>query len=160
MMRNNGKLLLGGALLTATIAAAVALASIRAGAEDHATGVSPPVGPPAPTATGFTQESAAPQGAPRNGPVQMVYFTIYDDGILPREAKVGAGNVLVSIKDNTGKSAGLIVEHNVGRSAQEEGRVEHTTEHGRARQVMRLAPGRYRVFDASSPRNQATLVVE
>src|SRR3954470_1220348 len=106
-MRNNGKLLLGGALLTATIAAAVALASIRAGAEDHATGVSPPAGPHAPTATGLTQESAAPQGAPRNGPVQMVYFPIYDDGILPREAKVGAGNVLVSIKDNTGKSAGL-----------------------------------------------------
>lgn len=87
-MRNNGKLLLGGALLTATVAAAVALASIRAGAEDHATGVSAPAGPPAPTATGLTQESVAPQGAPRNGPVQMVYFTIYDDGILPHANNV------------------------------------------------------------------------
>jgi hypothetical protein len=101
--------------------------------------------------------SAVPQGAAPRGPVQVVRFTLYDAGIFPREARVSAGQVGINIEDVTGNSVGLVVQN---ESRQAVGQIVRRLRQWRGGGRIALGPGRYQVFDASRPRNRATLIVE
>lgn len=91
------------------------------------------------------------------GPAQMVHFTVYDAGIFPREVRVSAGLVALHIEDMSGGSAGLVVAN---ESLQAVAQVVRRPERWRDNARVSLVPGRYTVYDASRPANQATLIVE
>ena len=103
---------------------------------------------------------AYPGAVPARGPVQTVRFSLYDVGIYPRRAKVPAGLVAINFDDLSGGTAGLVVRELRSGVAVDVGIVERRQSHWRGRMEMRLAPGRYEVFDLSRPRNRAELLVE
>lgn len=107
--------------------------------------------------------SAAPgaQGNPHD-PVQTVRFTLYAEGIYPREAHVDKGRVVISLTDYTGGSDGLVVEREApgGGKSERAGKVERSGARWRGRQEIHLTPGHYKVYDASRPENAAALIVE
>lgn len=90
---------------------------------------------------------------------QTVRFTVYDVGILPREAKARAGNVTLAIEDLSGTSTELVVSRMNNGNGVAEGRVARSPGSWRGRTVIRLVPGTYEVFDANRPNNRAELVV-
>lgn len=102
---------------------------------------------------------AATQGA-GGGPVRVVRFALYDAGILPREAHVERGRVVVSISDYTGGSEGLVIEVGEGQERRSVGVVRRAGPRWRGREELNLSPGTYQLYDASRPENRATLVVE
>ena len=89
-------------------------------------------------------------------PVQNIRFTIYENGIAPRELKVRKGLVAITIEDRTRKSEGLAVEREAGVRV---GHVKRIQDFWRGRDQVRLTPGTYSVFDTSRPENRARLVV-
>ena len=89
-------------------------------------------------------------------PVQNIRFTIYENGIAPRELKVSKGLVAITIEDRTRKSEGLAVEREAGKRV---GHVKRIKDFWRGRDQVRLTPGTYTVFDTSKPENRARLVV-
>ena len=97
-------------------------------------------------------------GAP--GPVEVVRFTLYDVGIYPHEAHVGKGLVAITIEDLSGGSSGLVVERQQpGQARVTLGSVQRG-QHWRARNDLRLDPGKYEVYMADRPDNRAVLIVE
>lgn len=113
--------------------------------------------PSGPATLFYPGTSAVSNG--RHGPVQVVRFTLYDVGIVPREARARAGLVAISIEDLSGGSAGLVLTRDRDRRIPA-GQVTRSANHWRGREEIHLAPGRYEVFDSSRPGNQATLIVE
>jgi hypothetical protein len=107
--------------------------------------------PPAPT-------SAAP--GKRGELVTTLKFNIFDVGIYPRELHASKGLIAITIEDYSGGSPGVIVDRETGGSPQRAGRVDREGTHWRSRGELRLGPGRYRVYMADRPANQALLVVE
>jgi hypothetical protein len=91
------------------------------------------------------------------GPAEMVHFTIYDAGIFPREEHVSAGVVALHLEDMSGGSAGLVV---ASESLVTLAQVVRRPGRWRDNARVSLVPGRYTVYDASRPRNRATLIVE
>lgn len=91
------------------------------------------------------------------GPAQMVHFTIYDAGIFPREERVSAGVVALHLEDMSEGSAGLVV---ASKSLVTLAQVVRRPGRWRDNAQVFLVPGRYTVYDASRPRNRATLIVE
>ena len=91
------------------------------------------------------------------GPAQIVHFTVYDAGIFPREVRVSAGVIALHIEDMSGGSAGLVV---AGESLQTVAQVVRRPQRWRDNARVSLVAGRYTVYDASRPANQATLIVE
>jgi hypothetical protein len=91
------------------------------------------------------------------GPAEMVHFTIYDAGIFPREERVSAGVVALHLEDMSGGSAGLVV---ASESLVTLAQVVRRPGRWRDDAQVSLVPGRYTVYDASRPRNRATLIVE
>lgn len=89
--------------------------------------------------------------------MQVVRFDLYDAGILPREARVAPGRVVIAITDFTGGTGGLVVQRELSRT--DVGQVRRTGERWRGRQELILGAGTYDVFDASRPENRATLIV-
>ena len=104
--------------------------------------------------------SRAPQQLQRGGPVQMVRFTLFDNGIYPSSLRIHAGVINLAIEDKTNSSAGLIVEQEAGNALARIGQVRRFPNHWRGRELLNLLPGRYRITDASKSRNQAELLVE
>jgi len=104
-----------------------------------------------------TANLAVAQGASVRGPVQNVRFTLYDVGIFPREIHVRSGVVALAIEDRTGQTSGLMIEREGGMGV---GQVRRFSDHWRGRGQFRFEAGRYRVFDATRPANQAKLIVE
>lgn len=107
--------------------------------------------------------SAAPAPRPDQpralDPVQNIRFTIYENGIAPRELKVSKGLISITIEDRTRKSEGLAIEREVGNGRLRVGQVKRLQDFWRGRDQVRLTPGTYVVFDTSSPANKARLVV-
>ena len=95
-----------------------------------------------------------------HGPVEVVYFTLYDVGIYPREVKVRAGLIALAIEDLSGGTAGLALTRVVNGQPLRVGLVGRFPNHWRGRSEIRLEAGQYEVFDSSRPNNRATLVVE
>ena len=90
---------------------------------------------------------------------QTVRFTVYDVGILPRQAKARAGKVALAIEDLSGASAELVVAKTNNGAAAAAGRVRRSPGAWRGRTVIHLEPGTYEVFDSNRPNNRAELVV-
>lgn len=113
-----------------------------------------------PTAAAGSAVSRAAQGE-RMRPLQVVRFALHDAGILPREASVTRGRVLVSLTDYTGGSRGLVLERETPAGRERVGSVERERGGGwRGREELQLGPGTYRVYDAERPDIQSTLAVE
>ncbi|HEU4479194.1 MAG TPA: hypothetical protein VFR80_11800 [Pyrinomonadaceae bacterium] len=98
-------------------------------------------------------------GAPPTTVAQTVRFTVYDVGILPRQAKARAGKVALAIEDLSGASAELVVAKTNNGAAAAAGRVRRSPGAWRGRTVIHLEPGTYEVFDSNRPNNRAELVV-
>jgi hypothetical protein len=92
-------------------------------------------------------------------PVQNIRFTVYENGIAPRELKVRKGLVSITIEDRTRKSEGLAIEREVGNGRSRVGQVKRFQDFWRGRDQVRVTPGTYVVFDTSNPANRARLVV-
>lgn len=104
-----------------------------------------------------TQENAPGKAS---GPVQMVRFSLYDSGILPREAYAEKGRVMVVLDDHTGVSDELSVERENSGGYVGVGRVRRAEDKRRGKSEFHLGPGRYRVFASNRPANRALLIVE
>jgi len=105
-----------------------------------------------------TRETSA--AAAKNGPVQVVRFTLYDAGIYPRQARVEKGLVAVTIEDFSGGTSGLVVQRLNGNTRQSVGTVQRIQNHWRGREEIQLEPGSYELFMADRPNNRAQLVAE
>ena len=92
------------------------------------------------------------------GPVQMVRFTVYDEGIRPAEAHVSPGWVAVYIDDRTTRnSASLVVKTELGIPL---GQVVRRAGRTRGSTQIYLPAGRYRIHEASQLSSSATLIVQ
>ena len=107
----------------------------------------------------ITASNAASSSPPTEVAAQTVRFTVYDVGILPRQAKARAGNVALAIEDLSGASAELVVAKMINGNGVAAGRVGRSPRGWRGRAVIRLEPGTYQVFDSNRPNNRAELVV-
>jgi len=94
------------------------------------------------------------------GPVRMVRFTLYSEGIFPQRLRVHQGLINLAIEDKTGVSSGLVIERIVDTDRVPIGTVRRFADHWRGRELIRFAPGEYRLYDGSRPVNQAELIVE
>ena len=101
--------------------------------------------------------SASPSKAEPSGPVQIVRFTVYEDGLWPTEAYVSPGVVRIYFEDTTRTSAGLVVQTPLGISI---GQAVRQPRLFRGSTQLNLRAGRYRIFDASRPRSSSTLIVQ
>ncbi len=107
-----------------------------------------------------THASSTLQDRSERGPVRMIRFTLLKDGIFPRELRVQPGLLNIAIEDRTNSTSGLVIQRITGSEESRVGEVKRFADHWRGRELIRLERGRYRVFDASQPRNQAQLIVE
>jgi hypothetical protein len=73
--------------------------------------------------------------------------------------QVNAGRVSIVFDDRTGKRAGFAVERISGNSPELVGEIRSSTNHWRTRGLVRLGPGRYRVFLTDRPEIQSILIV-
>jgi hypothetical protein len=101
--------------------------------------------------------SAIPQGVLPFGPAQVVRFTVYSEGIFPREARVSPGVSVICIEDMSENSAGLVLQNELRLTL---GQVVRGPGQWRGQSRITLVAGRYQVFDASRPAHRAALVVE
>jgi hypothetical protein len=99
--------------------------------------------------------SASPQTAQPAGPVQMVRFTVYDQGIQPTVAHASPGLVAIYLDDKSTHTAALLVaneQHPLGSINRAPGRA-------RGHSTILLAAGRYTIYEADRKTKSATLVV-
>lgn len=94
------------------------------------------------------------------GPMHVVRFTLYDAGIYPREVRVDAGLVAITIEDFSGGTSGLVVAPEIGSDQIQLGVVQRFEHDSGGRSEMTMTAGRYVVFDSSRPSNRAKLIVE
>lgn len=113
---------------------------------------------PAPLTSTTTSSLEVPQR--ESGPVRMVRFVLFDAGVYPRELHVQAGLINIAIEDKTKSTAGLVIERVSGSERSRAGEVRRFANHWRGKEIIRLSPGHYRVYDASRPGNQAKLIAE
>lgn len=114
--------------------------------------------PKSPASAGAVPPTTVPQR--ERGPVLMIRFTLMNDGIFPRELRVKQGLLNVAIEDKTNSTSGLVIHRIIGNGESRVGEIRRFTNHWRGRELIRLVPGQYRVFDSSRPRIQAQLIVE
>jgi hypothetical protein len=98
-----------------------------------------------------------PQTPSLYGHAEIVRFIVYAEGIRPSIAYASPGLVQIYVEDLAGISLGLVVRQEVGPVL---GQVVRTAGRSRGSVRVRLEPGRYQIYDASRPRNSATLIVQ
>ena len=108
------------------------------------------------TKTSQTPVQALPN---ERGPIRMVRFAISDDGLYPHRITVDGGLLNISLEDKAGVSEGLVIESVLGDQRARVAQVQLDRAQRRARAVVRIPPGTYRVFDASQPSRTAELIV-
>ncbi|MDQ3665841.1 MAG: hypothetical protein M3410_04415 [Acidobacteriota bacterium] len=147
MFDNRGRLLILATILAAGILGVLAWAAdITTGADNSPTSPS-------------TTQGANPQQVMRDPrSVHVVRFALYDAGILPHEARVASGRVVISITDFTGGTDGIVVQRETDRT--DVGQVRRDGARWRGRRELNLSPGTYHLYDASRRENRATLIVE
>lgn len=92
------------------------------------------------------------------GPVRMVRFTVFDEGLRPAEAHVTPGWVAVYMDDRTTRnSASLIIQTELGIPL---GQVVRRAGRSRGSTQMYLQAGRYRIREAGQPTSSATLIAQ
>jgi hypothetical protein len=100
------------------------------------------------------------QGATERGPVRMIRFVLLDTGVYPREMRINQGLINLAVEDETGISEGLVVERVVNTARERITTIRRMPNVRRGRELLRLTPGQYVVYDASKPNNKAVLIVE
>ena len=101
-------------------------------------------------------DSVAVLPLPILGPVQMVRFTVYDQGIRPAIAHVSPGSVAIYLEDRSSNATGLLIQNAAGATL---GQVVRQQGKWRGSNKLILVPGRYQIFDSTRPTHAATLVV-
>lgn len=109
--------------------------------------------------------AAAPTPTPGegHGPINVVRFTLYDVGILPRERHVKNGNVTFAIEDVSGTNSTINIERETGNYSAPLvllEQIEQTEKVGRVKKELTLTPGRYWISMTANPNNRALLIVE
>jgi len=117
------------------------------------------IGAPASVSSaGETKRLAYPTPLPVTssvGPAQMVRFTVYDEGIRPAVARVGAGLVSIYLDDKSTHTPSLLIandQHPLGTITRALGK-------SRGHSTILLTPGRYIIYEPNRRTNSATLVV-
>lgn len=105
-------------------------------------------------------EVAMTQGASERGPVRMIRFVLLDNGLYPRTMRVDQGLINLIVEDETGISEGLVVARVVNGNRETIKTIQRRQDLRRGRELIRLTPGRYVVYDASKSNNKADLIVE
>ena len=113
-----------------------------------------------PLASELPVAAAVAQGESERGPVRMIRFVLLETGLYPRSMRVDKGLINLAVEDETGISEGLVVERVVDSSRERITTIRRMPNVRRGRELMRLTPGQYVVYDASKPNNQARLIVE
>ena len=103
--------------------------------------------------------SAAVESA-EHDPVRMCRFVLLDTALYPRQMRVNAGLINLLVEDETGISEGLVLERVVNSASERITTIRTTPSVRRGRELRRLTPGQYLVYDASKPGNKANLIVE
>jgi hypothetical protein len=98
-----------------------------------------------------------PQSVLPLGPAQVVRFTVYDEGIFPREARISAGVGVICLEDMSGNSTGLVLQNELGLTLTQ---IVPGQGQWRGQSRIALVAGRYQVFDATRPAHRAALIVE
>jgi hypothetical protein len=104
--------------------------------------------------------AAVAQGGSDRGPVRMIRFVLLDTGLYPRTMRVDKGLINLAVEDETGISEGLVVERVVDSSRERITTIRRMPNVRRGRELLRLTPGHYVVYDGSKPNNHADLLVE
>jgi hypothetical protein len=107
-----------------------------------------------------TEVSAVTQGSSERGPVRMVRFVLLETGLYPRTMRVNQGLINLAVEDETGISEGLVIDRVVSSAGERITTIRRRSNARRGRELMRLTPGQYVVYDASKPNNKADLIVE
>jgi hypothetical protein len=100
------------------------------------------------------------QAAGERGPVRMIRFALFENSLYPRSMRVDQGLVNIAIEDKTNMSEGLALERVVNGNSERVITVRRVQNHWRGRELLRLTPGQYVVYDVSKPDNKAELIVE
>lgn len=94
------------------------------------------------------------------GPIQNLRFTVYDAGLYPRQLRAKPGVVAIVLEDRTRRRPGVVVERETGGGSLILSEISFPLNQSRTRTELRLGVGRYRVFDATNPANQAELIIQ
>jgi hypothetical protein len=94
------------------------------------------------------------------GPIQNVRFTVYDEGIYPRQLRAQPGVVVIMLEDHTRRRPHLLIERETVGPRLAIGAMSFLLNQSRTRTEFRLDVGRYRVSDAANRANQAELIIE
>lgn len=105
-------------------------------------------------------EVVVAQGDSERGPVRMIRFVLLENALYPRSMRVNQGLINLSVEDETGSSEGLVVERIVNGNRERVTTIRRLPNIRRGRELLRLTPGQYVVYDASRPDNKAELIVE
>jgi len=98
-----------------------------------------------------------------HGPTNVVRFTLYDVGILPRETRVQSGNVTLAIVDVSGMNSVIVLEKETGDAGSPlvvSGQIERVQRVSRVEKEFALTPGRYWVSTVDKPETKVLLIVE
>jgi len=99
--------------------------------------------------------TSSPQTAQSAGPVQMIRFTVYDEGIRPSVAHASPGLVAIYIDDKSTHTASLILadgQHPLGAINRGQGR-------SRGHSTILMQSGSYTIYEANRKAQSATLIV-
>ena len=108
---------------------------------------------------GNSSASAVTASATR-GPIQNIRFTVYDQGIYPRQLRAKPGVVAIVLEDRTRKHTRLLIEQETAGGVLPVGGMSFLVDQSRSRTEFKLDAGRYQVFDATNRENRAELLVE
>ena len=148
----NAKLKLTGALTAGALVCFSALTLISSASNRPE--------PVQPKASAALASSPSVAQAIKHQPSRLVKFSLFEDGIYPREVHIQQGLIAITIEDYSGSSPGLVVERENSTSLEQVGRVERAGAHWRGRQELKLTPASYWLHMADRPDNRALLVVE
>jgi hypothetical protein len=117
-------------------------------------------GTPTSAAAGENLEANIASQSSTVGPIRNLRFTLFDAGIRPNEMRIKAGLVNVSIEDRTHVAEEVTVQRVSGTERVAVGEVRKAANQSRGRNLFRLTPGEYELFEPSRPENKAVLIVE
>lgn len=100
------------------------------------------------------------QGESERGPVRMIRFVLLDTGLYPRTMRVDKGLINLAVEDETGISEGLVVERVLETGRERITTIRRMANARRGRELVRLTPGQYVVYDARKQNNKADLIVQ
>jgi hypothetical protein len=90
----------------------------------------------------------------------MIRFVLLDTGLYPRQMRVNQGLINLVVEDQNGNSEGLVLDRIVNGANERITTIRRIQDARRGRELLRLTPGQYVVYDASRPNNKGALIVD